>query len=357
MSRNALVEITTINQALSLDVRPFDSVLMVTPNVNIASSSNLPIAVTSANELLTLYPVDITAISPEYLIARDFFLAEPSPSILYVYGESGSTYNDILTGLDTRWSKQWFITLPLDATSTTLQSVFQFINGVSNEYVVAFQSNQNITVADNITNVATYPSAKGYYVAADVEEKQAANLAGSRSGFFPGIVPWAAVELKGMLGSTYTMTERLELVGATETSSTGINICTVEENIPVIYYGKAMDGRTWFDYTLAQIAIDEYMRVGIFQYIVQKNTLGDKIPANAIGRSMITAEGMRILREFVSRDILYGQDDFDEDGNPMLNVEVVSMASRTIEIQYSCIFKGAIIKAKININLTSIDGN
>lgn len=356
MSKNAIVTVTAINQALSLEVRPFNSALLITKTLDIKSDLNLPITITSASQLLERYPSDLTVDSPEYVMAKDFFLAEPKPTRLFVYGELSGNYTDILMGLNTRWAKQWFVTMPVDSTVASMKEVFDFIDGSSNEYVVVFQSAANVTIADNIANVKQYPRPKGYYVAADVEEKQAANLVGTKIELFPGSSPWSTTQLTGMTGSTYDETEKLELVGVNENSATGINICTIEDTLPVIYYGKSMDGTTWFDYVLAKIAVDEYMRVGIFKYMITKNTTS-KIPANAIGRSQIAAEGMRILQEFVDREIIYGQGDFDDEGNPLLDVNVISLTNRTVELEYICTYQGAIIKARININLSSIDGN
>lgn len=356
MSKNSLVTVTAINQALSLEVRPFNSALLITKTLDIKTDSNLPITITSASQLLEKYPSDLTVDSPEYVMVKDFFLAEPKPTRLFVYGELSGNYTDILMGLNTRWAKQWFVTMPVDSTVASMKEIFDFIDGSNNEYVVVFQSAANVTIADNITNVKQYPRTKGYYVAADVEEKQAANLVGTKIELFPGASPWSATHLTGMTGSTYDESEKMELVGVNENSATGINICTLEDTLPVIYYGKSMDGVTWFDYVLAKIAIDEYMRVGIFKYIITKNTIS-KIPANAIGRSQISAEGMRILQEFVDREIIFGQGDFDDKGNSLLSVDVISLTNRTVELEYTCVYQGAIIKAKVNINLSSIDGN
>ena len=127
--------------------------------------------------------------------------------------------------------------------------------------------------------------------------------------------------------------------------------------MPIIYYGKSMDGITWFDYVIAEIAIDEYMRVGLTKYLVQKNTLGNKIPADEIGRSQIRDEGIRILKEFMDREIIYPENTVDEDGNRLFQVTVKAVENRTVEIEYRVVFKGAIIKAKVMIQLSSINGN
>lgn len=357
MSQNALVKISTINKALSFDVRPFDSNLLITKTLDIFSDSNLPIVITSAGELLEKYPVDITVDSPEYIIAKDYFNAKPKPFRLLVYGELSGKYTEMLTGLNTRFAKQWFRILPVEATAAAMKEVFDFIDGSNNEYVAIFQSSENVTITDNKANVKLYPRKKGFYMAADVLEKQAANLVGSRTTFFPGSVTWSDVLLNGMVGSTYTETEKSELVGLNEDSATGINICTAEDTLPVVYYGKSMDGVTWYDYVEAEIAIDEYMRVGIYKYLVTKNTAGQKIPANAIGRSQIVAEGLRILNEFAGREIIYGQGTIDEEGNSLLSVNVIDITNRTVTIEYSCMFKGAIIKARINIYLDNQNGN
>ena len=194
-------------------------------------------------------------------------------------------------------------------------------------------------------------------MAADVAEKQVANLIGSRVEFFPGSVPFSDILLSGMIGSGYSETEKLELVGVNENSATGINICTREDQMPIVYYGKSMDGITWFDYVIAEIAIDEYMRVGLTKYLVQKNTLGNKIPADEIGLSQIRDEGIRILKEFMDREIIYPENAVDEEGNRLFQVTVKAVENRTVEIEYRVVFKGAVIKAKVMIQLSSINGN
>jgi hypothetical protein len=357
MSKNALVTVTAVSDALSIETRPFNSVLMITKTIDIKSDTNNPIVITSAAQLLEQYPTDITETSIEYLYARDYFGASPKPTRLFVYGELNGNYNTMLSGLDARWTKNWFYTMPVDSTVASMGEVFSFIDGSSNYYVALFQSAENVTVADNLSNVKQYPKKFGFYIAADVIEKQIMNLIGSRVEFFPGSVVFSDVLLNGMTGSSYSETEKLELVGVNENSATGINICTREDQMPVVYYGKAMDGITWFDYVIAEIAIDEYMRVGLTKYLVQKNTLGNKIPANEIGRSQVREEGIRILREFMNRGILYDESATDEDGNKLFNVIVYEVANRTVELEYQVVFQGAIIKAKVMIQLSSINGN
>ena len=188
-------------------------------------------------------------------------------------------------------------------------------------------------------------------------EKQIANLIGSRISFFPGSVPFSDILMSGMLGSTYDTTEKIALTGASRLSATGINICTVEDQIPVVYYGKATDGITWFDYPLAEIAIDEYMRVGMTTFLIKENTKGRKFPANEIGASRLVEKGKMILREFADRNIIYAEDSKDNDGNNLFDVRLISLHDRTIEIEYSVFFQGAIIKATIQVSMDSLDGN
>ena len=358
MSKNALVTVTAVSDALSIETRPFNSVLMITKTIDIKSATtNNPIVITSASQLLEQYPSDITATSPEYLYAKDYFGASPKPTKLFVYGELTGNYTTMLSGLDSRWTKNWFYTLPVDSTVASMGEVFSFLDGTSNYYVALFQGAENVTISDNIANVKQYPKKSGFYIAADVAEKQIANLIGSRVEFFPGSVPFSDIQLSGMIGSGYSETEKLELVGVKESSATGINICTREDQMVIIYYGKSMDGITWFDYVIAEIAIDEYMRVGLTKYLVQRNTLGNKIPADEVGRSQIKEEGLRILKEFMDREIIYGESAVDEDGNRLFNVTVYQVSNRTVEMKYSVVYKGAIIKAKVMIELSSINGN
>lgn len=354
MSFNSLVKIATINAAISIATRPFDVCLMVSKTKDIATVDNLPIFITSANDLLT-YGVTVT--DEEYLYARDFFGASPKPDKLMVYGVSSGTYTDMIGYLDVQAPKTWFYTLFLDGTATGLADMKQALSAVANYYVGLVQSPQSASITDIVSSVENNKFKYGYFVACNVSEKQVANLIGSRLSFFPGAVPFSDVLLSGMNGSTYDTTEKISLVGASKLSTTGINICTIEEQMPVIYYGKAMDGITWFDYTLAEIAIDEYMRVGITTFLVKENTKGNKITADEKGAIRLVERGKLILRDFANRNIIYPEDAKDEDEGDLFSVRLVSLKDRTADIEYSVYFQGAIIKSNIQITMDSINGN
>ena len=64
-----------------------------------------------------------------------------------------------------------------------------------------------------------------------------------------------------------------------------------------------------------------------------------------------------ILREFADRNIIYAEDSKDNDGNNLFDVRLISLHDRTIEIEYSVFFQGAIIKATIQVSMDSLDGN
>ena len=354
MSYNSLVKITTINTALSIATRPFDVCLMISKTKNIATADNLPIFITSANDLLAY---SITTTDEEYAYARDFFGATPKPEKLMVYGKASGTYTEIIGYLDLKVPKSWFYTLILDGTSTGLADIKQAIMAVENYYVWLAQSPQGASTTDTVASIENIKHKYGYFIASNVAEKQIANLIGSRISFFPGSVPFSDILMSGMLGSTYDTTEKIALTGASRLSATGINICTVEDQIPVVYYGKATDGITWFDYPLAEIAIDEYMRVGMTTFLIKENTKGRKFPANDIGASRLVEKGKTILREFADRNIIYAEDSRDTDGNNLFDVRLVSLKDRTIEIEYSVFFQGAIIKATIQVSMDSLEGN
>ena len=355
MSYNSLVKISTINTALSITTRPFDVCLMLSKTKDIATVDNLPVFITSANDLLTYGVVNT---DEEYLFARDFFGASPKPEKLMVYGVASGTYTDMIGYLDLKVPKSWFYTLVLDGTAIGLADIKQAIQAVGNYYVWLTQSPQGASTTDIVTSVKSIKHKFGFFVACNVAEKQVANLIGSRLSFFPGAVPFSDVLLSGMRGSTYDTTEKIALTGASRLSETGVNICTLEDQMPVIYYGKASDGITWFDYVLAEIAIDEYMRVGITKFLVTENTKGRKLPANDVGASKLVEKGKKILREFANRNIIYSEDERDtETGENLFNVRLVSLHDRTAEIEYTVFFQGAIIKAVIQVAMDSLNGN
>lgn len=355
MSRNALVQIDVINTALSLTTRPFDSVLLLSKTKDINNGAdNLPIYITSANDLLSK---GVLATDDEYLYARDFFGASPKPDKLMVYGVASGTYADMLAYLELQVPKTWFYTLIADGTATGLADAKAGIAALKNRYVWLTQSPAGATASDIVTNVEGIKDKYGFFVAANVAEKQVANLVATRSRFFPGSVVFSSTLLSGMLGSTYDDTEKNMLVGPSNLSETGINICTVEDQMPVIYYGKAMDGITWFDYVLAEIAIDEYMRVGLTKFFVTENTKGNKFSANDIGAARIVERGKSILRDFANRNIIYPEDAKGVDGERLFSVEVASIVNREVEIVYQVYFQGAIIKGKVEIKMDSIGGN
>ena len=100
------------------------------------------------------------------------------------------------------------------------------------------------------------------------------------------------------------------------------------------------------------------MRVGLTQYIVEKNTAGEKITTKPEGQSKVASKGTSILRTFAKRGIIYDIDDILSDGkSAAYSVKIVSMTNRNLEIEYECYFEGAIIKSTVQITLKSENGN
>ena len=211
MSRNALVEITTINTALSIATRPFDVALLLSKTKDINNGAdNLPIYITSANELLKF---GILATNEEYLYAKDFFGATPKPDKLMVYGVVGGTYTEMVGYLDLKMPKSWFYTLITDGTATGLTDIKAAIAACKNYYVWLAQSPAGATAKDIVDNVKAVKDKFGFFIAANVAGKQVANLLATRPKFFPGSVVFSDTLLTGMLGSTYDETEKNMLVG------------------------------------------------------------------------------------------------------------------------------------------------
>lgn len=359
MSNNMLVNVDVFNADVNTTTRNFKNTLLLSNTTNIEDSDipGTPIMITSAQQLISDYPSDITVTSPEYLYALDFFGAEPQPEYLYVFGEASGDFTTMLTGLDEVFEKKWFHTIVPSASTTIMKQISDFDKSTTNKYVFYFNSDANTTIADNLANVKQYPMKRGYYVASDVEVKHVANIIGSRLSLLPGSSPWGAIRLQNVIPSTYTKPEKLQLVSTARDSSTGINIVTSEENVPIVYYGKAMDGITWWDYVLAEIVIDDYLRAGVFDFIVNTNTAGSKIDADDIGASLFVAEVTRILDKFVEYNIIYAENDRDVNNNRLFTVKVVGIENREITLEYEVYLKGAIIKADIKINLNVINGN
>lgn len=355
MSKNAVVDIKAINAALSVDARDFSSSLFFTKNYDVKSVvGNLPVAITRVSDLETY---GIKKEDTEYIILTNYFGADPSPDMIWVYGEKDSAYTDIITGLDTRWANNWFYTTTNFVNQTEAKEIGDAFKGLSNEYMVLLQGLPNLTVEDNIGLPSNIKDSTTHYIASDVSEGQSAALIGTVRTFFPGSIPYSTIKINGVTGCNYSLGERINLVGSAGESSTGVNLVHEEDRLVIAYYGKSTDGVTWTDYAAAKIAIDDYMRKGITQYIVQRNTSGKKIPGNATGALQIIAEGTRILTEFSNREIIYGQGEVDEDGNPLFGVSVVEISNRTAKIKYQCVFQGAIIKAEVEISLTNRGGN
>ena len=206
-------------------------------------------------------------------------------------------------------------------------------------------------------NVKAVKDKFGFFIAANVAEKQVANLLATRLKFFPGSVVFSDTLLTGMLGSTYDETEKNMLVGPSGLSETGVNICTQEEQMPIVYYGKASDGITWFDYTLAEIAIDEYVRVGLTTFFVKENTKGNKFSADDIGAARLVERVKSILRDFANRNIIYPENARSDEGERLFKVSVVAIENREVSLAYEVFFQGAIIKGKVQITLDSVGGN
>ena len=356
MSRNAIVNIAAINAALSLTTRDFTSVLLVTKAKKVSNGSNLPKAVTSTKGLIDL---GFQETDKEVILVRDFFGASTKPDFIWVYGDdtASTTYTSILQGLDSRWKGKWFYTVVPVAEEKDVKEALDFGKGTSIDYVFLFQGASNFTKEVNLKIAKENKVDNGFYIATDKNEGQITNLLATIRNFFPGSVPFASIKLNGITGSNYTLSEILELVGSQRESSTGVNIVTEEEQMVIPYYGKAMDGITWFDYTLARIAIDEYMRIGITKYIVERNTRGEKISTKEAGRQQVASNGTSILREFATRGIIYDIDDIIEEGTNAFEVKVVNMSNREVEIKYNCWFQGAIIKSKVQVILNSKNGN
>ena len=83
MSRNAIVNITAINAALSLTTRDFTSVLLVTKAKKVSNGSNLPKAITSTKELIDL---GFQETDKEVILVRDFLVLQQN-QILFGYME------------------------------------------------------------------------------------------------------------------------------------------------------------------------------------------------------------------------------------------------------------------------------
>lgn len=357
MSRNAIVSITAINAAMSLTTRDFSSVLLITKAKDVKTDAGLPVAITSVADFKSKYGFGDN--DKETILLEGYFGASTSPEYIYVYGDSTATkYNEILEGLDTRWKAKWFYTVvPISQESDVTEAV-KFVKGASTDYVLAFQGASNFTTAISLKIAKDNPVDKALYIATDKNEGQITNLLATIKNFFPGAVPFSSIKLNGITGSKYSLTEILELVGTKRESEYGVNVVTEEERIVTPYYGKAMDGITWFDYTVAKIAIDEYMRVGLTQYIVEKNTAGEKITTKPEGQSKVASKGTSILRTFAKRGIIYDIDDILSDGkSAAYSVKIVSMTNRNLEIEYECYFEGAIIKSTVQITLKSENGN
>ena len=357
MSRNAIVSITAINAALSLTIRDFSVALLVTKSKDVKTTDGLPVAITSVADLKTKYGFGDT--DKEVVLLEGYFGASTSPEYIYVYGDSTATkYNEILEGLDNRWKAKWFYTIVPVSQESDVTEALKFIKGTTTDYVLTLQGASNFTTANNLQITKNNSSDKLFYIATDKNEGQITNLLATVKNFFPGAVPWSSIKLSNLTGSKYSLNEILELVGTQRESSTGVNIVTEEDQLVIPYYGKAADGITWFDYTVAKIAIDEYMRVGITQYIVEKNTSGEKISTKGDGPSKVASKGTSILRTFAKRGIIYDIDELLSDGtSAAYSVKVVSMTNRNVEIEYKCWFQGAIIKSTVQIILNAENGN
>lgn len=356
MSRNAIVNVSAINAALSLTMRDFTSVLLVTKSKKVATSDNLPKAITSTKELIDL---GFTENDKEVILVRDYFGASTKPDYIWVYGDDTAslTYTQILQGLDSRWRSKWFYTVVTVSEENDVKEAVDFGKGTSTDYVFLFQGASNFTKEINLKIPKENKVENSLYIATDKNEGQITNLIATIRNFFPGSVPFSSIKLNGLTGSSYSLSEILELVGTQRESSTGVNIVTEEDQIVMPYYGKSMNGITWFDYAVAKIAIDEYMRVGLTKYIVEKNTAGEKITTKPIGGQLIASEGTSILREFARRGIIYDIDDIIDENTSAYSVEVVKISNREAEIKYNCWFQGAIIKSKVQVLLKSKDGN
>lgn len=356
MSRNAIVSISAINSALSLTMRDFSSVLIVTKLKDVKTTSKTPVAVTSAGDLLNY---GFTTSDKEYILLEGYFGASTKPDYIWVYGDSAETsYLKILNGLDVRWKNKWFYTVAPITKVEEVAEIKSFLSGTSNYYVAILQGVNNWTVENHLNVAKNNKIDSIFYIATDRNEGQSTNILATLRNFFPGSVPYATVQLNGIVGSNYSLTEHLELVGSARESETGVNIVTEEDQIVMPYYGKSLDGTTWFDYTIAKIAIDEYMRVGITKYVSERNTAGEKISPLKGGKEQLASKGTSILREFAKRGIIMDVDDVLEDGTTAAyKVEVISVTNRTAEIKYTCYYEGAIIKSNIQIELKSKNGN
>ncbi|BBM35455.1 hypothetical protein [Pseudoleptotrichia goodfellowii] len=356
MSRNAIVSIAAINAALSTTTRDFSSVLLITKSKDVKTSDELPKAITSVAELKALGFGDD---DKETILVKDYFGASTKPDYIWVFGDSTAslTYTKILEGLDTRWKGKWFYTIVPVGQEADVKEAIDFGKGTSVDYVFLFQGAANFTKETNLKIAKENKVENGFYIATDKTEGQITNLVATVRNFFPGSVPFASIKLNGLTGSGYSLSEILELVGSKRESETGVNIVTEEDQFIIPYYGKAMNGITWFDYTVAKIAIDEYMRVGITKYIIERNTEGNKLPAMEKGKKLISSKGTSILREFATRGIIYDIDDLLETGENAYSVDVINLSNREAEVEYKCYFQGAIIKSKVQITLKSNKGN
>ena len=356
MSRNAIVSVAAINAAMSISTRDFTSVLLVSKSKDVKSPQNTPVAITSAGELTKL---GFQTTDKEYILVRDYFGASTKPDYIWFFGDASSaSFTEILDGLDTRWKKKWFYTVATITAESDVKEVSDFLKGSSNDYVALLQGATNWDSATNLKIATDNKVNNILYVATDKEEGQITNILATIRNFFPGTVPFSSILLNGLTGSGYSLTEILTLTGSERQSKTGVNIVTEEDQMVIPYYGKALDGITWFDYTVAKIAIDEYMRVGITEYIVGRNTRGEKISTKENGRKQLASKGTSILREFANRGIIQDVDDLLEDQETSaFIVNVIAVNNREAEIEYKCWFEGAIIKAKIQITLDAENGN
>ena len=355
MSRNAIVSIQAINAALSLTIRDFSSVLFVVKDKAI-NENNLPKAITSVAEFKEFgYDDD----AKETELIKDYFGASPKPDFIWVYGENTSdiTYTKILEGLDVRFKGKWFYTLAPVSAEKDVKEIVDFLKGTSINYVALLQGASNFTTEVNLKIAKENPTKLLLYVATDKKEGQTSNLIAIVKDFFPGSVPFASIKLNGLTGSSFTESEKLKLVGTQRTSSTGVNLVTEEDQMVIPYYGKSTDGITWFDYSIAETAIDEYMRVYMTKYIVKRNTQGEKLPGNDFGKSLLVSKGIEILKEFSDRGIIYNKEDLLMSGEKAFEVKVIALNNREAEIEYKCWFQGAIIKSKVAIKLNSEKGN
>ncbi|ACZ09674.1 Uncharacterised protein [Sebaldella termitidis] len=338
MSRNRMVEITDVSTNVALTNRDFGATLLLVTNKAIDSDS-LPYTITSLQELIDLGFTD-TDLAYRYVI--DFFGSNPKPSSLQIYGEVVSTTNTVeyvLSSLEQR-AKDSFYFVALDDTKLdNLKSLDNFMKASKYTHYAVVSPSKDAAVADIIALQEELTSKRLLVLAYDKDYRADANLVGTKSSVLPYSTPMAEAVMT-IPESSYSLTEINQMAGDDVERATGINVVTNEEGIVTTTYGKSVDGITWADNVIGADMIDEALRKGWTQALIERNATG-KFDVR-YGSAELNEIGRQIIQGFVTYDWL---DNIN--GNPFSDglgdLVVVVYSNRKIEYKTTLTFSGCII--------------